>query len=29
VVRPAATALLRGLDWVMAGHPPPEQAAAS
>ena len=29
VVRPAATALLRGLDWVMAGHPPPEPAAAS
>jgi len=26
VVRPATTALLRTLDWVMAGHPPPEGA---
>jgi uncharacterized protein (DUF2236 family) len=28
VVRPATTALLRTLDWVMAGHPPPEGATA-
>lgn len=28
VVRPATTALLRTLDWVMAGHPPPEAATA-
>lgn len=28
MVRPATTALLRTLDWVMAGHPPPEGATA-
>lgn len=28
VVRPATTAMLRTLDWVMAGHPPPPRADA-
>jgi len=29
LVRPSTTVLLRTLDWVMAGHPAPEQATAS
>jgi uncharacterized protein (DUF2236 family) len=29
VFRPSTTALLRTLDWVMAGHPPPEKASTS
>jgi uncharacterized protein (DUF2236 family) len=29
VVRPAATGLLRTLDWVMAAHPPPAKTDAA